>query len=518
MVWTITNETNNINSNSNLNSNYGAQIKVNAENRGSYSSAQATRQVISTNVVPKINIETSNLYSANNNREMIAFNNMGNTSSNLINNTNNNITNVIKNPFTGQILKLNNDNNKSVTTTSTQIIKNQDINQPQVYKTIETKTTTTTTKTVVPNNLINNIIDNNSNINTNMVNNMANTINTITNMNNNGNFNKNTIISCTTNNNGLANFNKYINKKNMIQEEIITESDTEIRRPTDIRRFLNTQYILCPITQTHCIKIITSNDVEERTVPLKFPENYGFSTFFIDCAHCNCLYNKCLYVSGGIQTSFSTQKKSNILLCIDITKSDDFKVVKKASMNYGRSGHTMISDGKYIYAVGGEDMDSVERYDIDNDVWEILPKMNNKRMYPILYVYNGYLYAFFGKNKNGEYPCSIERLNISANSGIEKPGWEMVIFSNKNNLDLRYYGCALHEIKGLLYFFGGKCNEQTTENIFYFNFEMRCLETEDTQSLWKEYFRENRLYRLGERLVQCSESKFFGVYLRLQEQ
>ena len=510
----ITNETNNINSN--LNSNYGAQIKVNTGNTGSYSSAQATRQVISTNVIPKINIDTSNLYSANNNREFVTFNNnMCTTSSNLTN-TNNNITNVINNPFS--INNLNN-NNKSVTTTSTQIITNQDTNQPQVYKTIETKTTTTTTKTVLPNNLINNIIDNNTNTN-NMVNNIANAINTITNnMNNNGSVNKNTIITYTTsNNNGLNNFHKYLDKKNVIQEEIMTESETEIRRPTDIRRFLNTQYILCPVTQTHCIKVITSVDSEERTVPLKFPENYGFSSFFLDCAHCNSLYNKCLYVSGGIQTSLTSQKKSNILLCIDITKPDDFKVVKKASMNYPRCGHTMISDGKYIYAVGGEDMNSVERYDIDNDVWEILPNMISKRMYPILYVYNGYLYSFFGKYKNGEYPGSIERLNISGNSRVEKPAWEMVTFSNNKNLDLRYYGCALHEIKGLLYFFGGKCNEQTTERIFYFNFESRFIEIEDNQSLWKEYFRENRLYKLGERLVQCSESKFFGVYLRLDEQ
>ena len=514
-INTITNETNNINSN--LNSNYGAQIKTNAGNIGSYSSAQATRQIISTNTIPKINIDTSNLYSANNNREMITFNNIDNTSSNLINNANNNIGNVI-NPFAGNKLNLNN-NNKSVTTTSTQIITNHDNNQPQVYKTIETKTTTTTTKTVVPNNLITNIIDdNNTNTNMNMVNNIANTINSLTNMNNNGNVNKNTIISYTTNNNSLANFNKYLNKKNIIQEEIMTESETEIRRPTDIRRFLDTQYILCPVTQTNCIKIITSNDAEERTVPLKFPENYGFNQFFLDCAHCNCLYNKCLYVSGGIQISSSTQKKSKILLCIDITKPDDFKVVQKTSMNYARCGHTMISDGKYIYAVGGEDMDNVEKYDIDNDHWEILPNMLSKRMYPILYITNGYLYAFFGKYKNGSYPCSIERLNISGNSGVEKPVWEIITFGNKNNLDLRYYGCALHEIKGLLYFFGGKCNEQTTDKIFYYNFETRCIESEDSRSLWKEYFRENRFYKLGERLVQCSESKFFGVYIRLQEQ
>ena len=494
-------ETNNVNSN--LNSNYYSQINVNTGNTGSYSSTQGTRQVISTNVIPKINIETSNLYSPTSNRELVIFNNnMGTTSSNLTN-KNNNITNVINNP--------NSNNNKSVNTTSTQIITNQDNNQTQVYKAIETKTTATT-KTVLPNNPINNTIDNNTNTN-NMMNKISYGINTTTNnINNNGKINKNTKITYTTsNNNGLNNFHEYMNKKNTIEEQIMTKSET------DIRRFLNTQYILCPVSRTNFIKVITSVDSEERTVPLKFPENYGFDSFFIDSAHCKSLYNKCLYVSGGIQTSLTTQKKSNILLCIDITKQDDFKVIKKASMNNVRCSHTMISDGKYIYAVGGEDTDSVERYDIYNDVWEILPNMICKRMYPILYVYNGYLYSFFGKYNNGEYPASIERLNISGNSRVVKPAWEMVTFSNCKNLDLRYYGCALHEIKGILYFFGGNCNDETTESIFCFNFETRSIEIEDNKSFWKEYFRENRLYKLGERLVQCSESNLLGVYLILDQ-
>jgi hypothetical protein len=324
--------------------------------------------------------------------------------------------------------------------------------------------------------------------------------------NNNGNINKDKITIYSANNNGLTD----LDKKNIIQEEIMTRYETEINESTD-RRFLNTKYILCPVAQTNYIKIITSKFLEERAIQLKFPENYGFNSFMIDCAHCNCLYNECLYVSGGFQISSSTKKISNILLCIDIAKPDDLKVVKKASMNYARCGHTMISDGKYLYAVGGEDMDYVERYDIDNDIWEILPNMNHKRMYPILYVYKEYLYAFFGKYGNGQYPCSIERLNISGNSGAVKAGWEIVSFENKNSVDLRHYGCGLQEKEGLLFFIGGKCNEQITEGIFYFNFDMKFIETDDIKSV-NAFFRENRFYRLGEILVQCSDGDYFGVY------
>jgi len=467
-------ENNKNNINSSLNSNYGAQIKIGVKTLNPYSSAQTTRQFISNNLIPKIKTDTSNIISASEKKSI----NQIDSSSNIITNTNNSNQFGFNNNISTQI----------------NLIPN---NQQQVYKTIETKTTT-----IVPN-IINNIMDNNI-------------ISSYSNLNHNGQINQHTIRTYATNN-SLSNYGNYINRQRNNNIEEVTESETEILRPTDVRRFLNTEYILSPVSQTNSIKIITSDNREERTVPLKFPENYGFNTFFLDCAHCNCSMNRCLYVAGGIEST-SEQKRSNSLLCIDITKPDEYKVVKKASMNYARCAHTMISDDKYIYAVGGEDLNTVERYDIENDIWEVLPNMRNKRMYPILYVYKGYLYAFFGKFKNGEYPDSIERLNISNNSGIAKPSWEIVIFSNKKKININYYGCALHEINGILYFFGGKCDEQTTDQIFFYNFESNSIEKEDSNLLWKEYFKENKLHKLGETLVQCSENKYFGVYLNLNEQ
>ncbi len=468
-------ENNKNNINSSLNSNYGAQIKIGVKTLNPYSSAQASRQFISNNLIPKIKTDTSNIISTSEKKSI----NQIDSSSNLITNTNNSNQFGFNNNISTQINSIPN-------------------NQQQVYKTIETKTT----KTIVPN-IINNIMDNNN-------------IRPYSNFNHNGQINQHTIQTYTTNT-SLSNYGNYINTQRNNNIEEVTESETEILRPTDVRRFLNTEYILSPVSQTNSIKIITSDSREERTVPLKFPENYGFNTFFLDCAHCNCSMNRCLYVAGGIEST-SEQKRSNSLLCIDITKPDEYKVVKKASMNYARCAHTMISDDKYIYAVGGEDLNAVERYDIENDIWEILPNMRNKRMYPILYVYKGYLYAFFGKFKNGEYPHSIERLNISNNSGIAKPSWEMVMFSNQKEINVNYYGCALHEINGILYFFGGKCDEQTTDQIFFYNFESKSIEKEDSNLLWKEYFKENKLHKLGETLVQCSENKYFGVYINLNEQ
>ena len=182
-------------------------------------------------------------------------------------------------------------------------------------------------------------------------------------------------------------------------------------------------------------------------------------------------------------------------------------------MNYCRSSHTMINDGKYIYVVGGEDLDTVEKYDIIENKWIIIPPMNSKRMLPILSIYNGFLYTFFGKSKNNQNIESIERINLNNNNAK----WEMIMFSNPKNIDLRFYGCAVYEKNGLLYFFGGKCNEIMSDLIFYYDFEDRCFGVENMRLNWKESFRENKMYPMGGNNVQISDSKYNEVRIRLEE-
>ena len=436
--------------------NISEKNKINVSESEPFSSAQIERQKLSIDMNQNVNNYNTDL---SNKKNKISFLNSNKIEPPFINNINN-------------ISSISNINNSSDISNLNLI--NQ--TQPQIYKTIVTNT---------------NIISNNDN------NNGA-SINQIQHQHQ-----YNGITSPTPE--IISNDYKIINN---------IENDLSI----DVRKYFKSKYILSPIPQTNSIKILTSNNLEESTIPVKFPENFGFNTFFLDCAHCNCQLNKCLYVTGGIEST-SENNRSNVLLCIDITQNDELKVKKLANMNFARCAHTMISEGKYIYVLGGEDLNSVERYDIENDIWEILPSMICKRMYPILHIKNGYLYAFFGKYKNGDYPCSIERLNINNNDDDNiKPAWEMVIFSNPKNLDIRIYGSALLEYSGMLYFFGGKINETTSNKIYFYNFETRIIEKEDTEVLWYEYFRENKLYPINERVVQCSDNKYFGVYITIQEQ
>ena len=435
--------------------NISEKNKINVSESEPFSSAQIERQKLSIDMNQNVNNYNTDLL---NKKNKISFLNSNKIEPPFINNINN-------------ISSISNINNSSDISNLNLI--NQ--TQPQIYKTIVTNT---------------NIISNNDNNNGASINQIQHK------------HQYNGITSPTPE--IISNDYKIINN---------IENDLSI----DVRKYFKSKYILSPIPQTNSIKILTSNNLEESTIPVKFPENFGFNTFFLDCAHCNCQLNKCLYVTGGIEST-SENNRSNVLLCIDITQNDELKVKKLANMNFARCAHTMISEGKYIYVLGGEDLNSVERYDIENDIWEILPSMICKRMYPILHIKNGYLYAFFGKYKNGDYPCSIERLNINNNDDNIKPAWEMVIFSNPKNLDVKMYGSAVLEYSGMLYFFGGKVNEMTTNKILFYNFENRIIEKEETEVLWYEYFRENKLYPINERVVQCSDNKYFGVYITIQEQ
>ena len=323
---------------------------------------------------------------------------------------------------------------------------------------------------------------------------------------------------CNNENNINLNFNNdgILMGKNLINT-VPEEKANKIKEigPSELQLYLKKEFILSPITTSYYVKIITSKIGEERIVKLKFPLNYRFQTFHIKGSHCFCTKNKCLYISGGIEPNL-TQNKSNILLCVDLFKSDENKVSIKAPMIYPRYQHTMIYDKKYIYAVGGVDSNSVERYNMEADYWENLSPMNYKRIYPILYIYKDYLYAFFGKNETfKEYPISIERLNINYSGENNRHLWETIELNNPRNIDLRYYGCAVYSIDGLLYFFGGRCNEKYSNKIFFYNFETRLIDENYTQTFWKDCFVENRLYKLNSTLVQSSETFDFGVHINL---
>ena len=190
-----------------------------------------------------------------------------------------------------------------------------------------------------------------------------------------------------------------------IPEEVATESENELNINAKIRTLISKNFLLAPISQTNAVKIITP-EKEESIIKLVFPNKIAINSFLLENAYCNL--NKELYITGGLKEN----EKTNITLSVNLNKAE--QINQLAPMNFARCSHSMISYGDiYLLVVGGVNSSSVERYNIIDNVWEMLHPMNYKRMYPILAIYNDYLYSFFGKSNNNEYCNTIERISLN---------------------------------------------------------------------------------------------------------
>ena len=336
------------------------------------------------------------------------------------------------------------------------------------------------------------------------------------NYNNNNDDNKDSSLDNNLNKN--QNYSNYMlklaqNCKTILEgaNESGSEISTQKEKNLNIEYYINKQFILCPIENTTKIKIITEDESEENIITLNFPENFSISSFLYNCSYCN--HNKKLFISGGIINPFEN-KYSNLFYMIDLYNLDNKTnsyIYELSPMKYGKNNHSMIGNGNDIYVVGGENSNIVEKYDIINNNWVELNSMIKKRSNAMLAIDNDYLYAFFGKGENNKYPESIERLNIKNKNSI----WEIILFSNPSNIDTRLYGCGIYQIDELIYFFGGKYNEICSDEIFFFNIIERVIDKSDSKLKWKETFKENNLFNLGEKVVQILDGKYIGIYLTI---
>jgi len=136
-------------------------------------------------------------------------------------------------------------------------------------------------------------------------------------------------------------------------------------------------------------------------------------------------------------------------------------LVAKACMIDARSRHAAVACGDHIYAIAGENqqgvLDSCEKYDIKENTWKAMPKLNNKRCGLSACINGNYIYAGFGWDN--EYLNSIERYDI------EKcpKSWEMVKLAKKQVLhELQAPGMISLKENEILVFGGYKEGEELT--------------------------------------------------------
>lgn len=283
------------------------------------------------------------------------------------------------------------------------------------------------------------------------------------------------------------------------------EDVTMTPTPANIQTSNSAEYIMAQVKSTNTVKILDQTGMKTKVV--NFPLILGTNSFFIYSSHCN--NNGFLYVSGGVEIVGSTISSSTMFKYDCVNNS----IVRLANMNIPRHNHTMISQGSYIYVVGGLNNSTAERYDTRFNIWTKLSPLVSERQNPILFIHNNYLYAFFGKASNGRYLETIERLNISEN--VKNAQWEIVNYSNPDKVNVKVYGCAVSEVEGSLFFFSGVREDKPVNSIFLYDFEDKMITSNEQVVDWKESFEENVLFKIGEYFGQISDKSYNSISLQL---
>ena len=215
---------------------------------------------------------------------------------------------------------------------------------------------------------------------------------------------------------------------------------------------------------------------------LEFPPQMGLSQFLVNSAWVN--YNNHLYVSGGIYGS-------NSFILYNPIKS---RFTRHTDSLFSHEEHSLIANGEYVFLVGGFN-NKTERYNIKEKKFESLGELKFIQKRPILFIYNNYLYSFFGMNENNQIIDKVQRRNIKNLKGK----WEEVAINNENNVDAKFYGAGIIKIsEDVIYFLGGKGNDGLKQTCIEFNFKNMSINNTPYKLDDKAYFKDSVVMRLSE--------------------
>ena len=227
----------------------------------------------------------------------------------------------------------------------------------------------------------------------------------------------------------------------------------------------------------------------EKDIQLKaFPQGGAF-----------CNYEKYLFFSGG-QEKQKGVGKIFLRITINAERETKAKMVKMPSMLYPHWNHSMISNGNYIFVIGGYNTNKCEAFNLRTLKWEAMPDLiSPERQKATLAIYGDYLYAFMGQTQFNVLD-SVERINIKK---LGSSNWENVIYSNPNKVNTKFYGAGVYIVKGQLFFLGGKIGVGDDQNdfkseIYRFKFDTNEFLNTDICYNGKINFIENEFHHISD--------------------
>jgi len=280
-------------------------------------------------------------------------------------------------------------------------------------------------------------------------------------------------------------------------------------------------------------------------------------------------HNGKIYVAGGHQGPEHTYPPESFLDQLDIYDMTTGQWTSGARMSVPRHGFEMVAAGPYIYAFGGfaysadhqpkwKSLDIIERYDIENDRWEVLPvRLPRPRSSNVVALVENRVYLIGGwdstpksiGDKEGQFHRSIDVFDLNdmttsvANVELPDPlrraftavvhgdeiillggigegashfNWldQVTVFSPKTNswrelppLPFATFAPGAGVIDGQLMLFGGMTKRfEYVNTIFTYNLllEGAGLDNGNTWSNSGRYLRENKGFPI---VVELSDSR-----------
>ena len=242
--------------------------------------------------------------------------------------------------------------------------------------------------------------------------------------------------------------------------------------------------VLSLIPTTNKVLIYNVHKKTNKTKELDFPTLLNIKYFLKDCSWVN--YNNKLYILGGEDKG----RKTNLFIEYDGIKNS-FK--RLPDSKFAHTQHSLFAYENSIYCIGGKETDC-EKYDIDTNIWIVLPKLNFVQESPVLYVYNNFLYSFFGNDENGKKSDNIQKLNLKN----QKSKWVNVMY-NRNGCNLKMVGCAIIKIsENCIYLFGGQYEYGISKAAIEFDFSTMKANKTSCYLGQNAYFKDSLMIKISD--------------------
>jgi hypothetical protein len=261
-----------------------------------------------------------------------------------------------------------------------------------------------------------------------------------------------------------------------------------------------TNYILGAFSDesTGKVEVDFENSNSDKDIQLKtFPQGGVF-----------CNYKNYLFFTGGQEKKKGISK---IFLQITINPNIENKahLIKMPSMIDSHWNHSMIANNDYIFVIGGYNSNKCEIFNLKTNKWESIASLISfERQHPTLYIFKNYLYAFMGHTQFNILD-TVERIDIK---NIGNSVWENVNYSNPDNINTRFFGCGVYNVRGQLFFIAGKHglgNDETDykSEIYRFKFDKNEFLNSELCYNGKITFIENEFHHISEFII----SNFINV-------